>query len=106
MRDSIARALLWVLRLLLPAEGRHSAEPSAAPPVPTTTPAPVSPWSRPWTAPSAEEVRAIFNDAHTRGLPAPQRERSYAAAFARIGVDYDHPTMPLGSLVRRERVAA
>ncbi|MGX1953100.1 hypothetical protein ACWIGY_22745 [Streptomyces anulatus] len=104
MRDLIARALLSLLRLLLPAEGRHSAEPPAAPPVLTS--APVSPWSRPWTAPSAEEVRAIFNDAHTRGLPAPQRERSYAAAFARIGVDYDHPTMPLRSLVRRERVAA
>lgn len=100
MRDLIARALLSLLRLLLPAEGRHSAAP------PVLTPAPVSPWSRPWTAPSAEEVRAIFNDAHTHGLPAPQRERSYAAAFARIGVDYDHPTMPLRSIVRRGRVAA
>ncbi|MYT98335.1 MULTISPECIES: hypothetical protein [unclassified Streptomyces] len=102
MRDSIFRALLWTLRLLLPAEGRHAAEQ----PVTPTVPVPPSPWSRPWTAPSAREVREIFRDEHTRQLPAPQRERSYAAAFARIGVDYDHPTMPLGSLVRRERVAA
>lgn len=102
MRDSIARALLWTLRLLLPAKGRHAAERPAAPFVPP----PASPWSRPWTAPSSREVREIFHDEHTRYLPAPQRERSYAAAFARIGVDYDHPTMPLGSLVRRERVAA
>ncbi|MEU0981150.1 hypothetical protein ABZ488_18180 [Streptomyces griseus] len=104
MRDLIAQTLVSLLRLLLPAEGRHAAEPPAAPPI--FTPAPVSPWSRPWTAPSAEEVRAIFNDAHTRALPSPQREQSYAAAFARIGVDYDHPTMPLRSLVRRGRVAA
>ncbi|MFB6909156.1 hypothetical protein ACFCWB_33255 [Streptomyces bacillaris] len=102
MRNSIARALLWVLRLLLPARGRHCAEHPATPP----EPAPASPWSRPWTAPSSREVREIFHDEHTRYLPAPQRERGYAAAFARIGVDYDHPTMPLGSLVRRERVAA
>ncbi|WP_258312148.1 hypothetical protein ACQ9ZG_32365 [Streptomyces araujoniae] len=51
-------------------------------------------------------MREIFRDEHTQCLPSPQRERSYAAAFARIGVDYDHPTMPLGSIVRRERVAA
>ncbi|MEV7844119.1 hypothetical protein AB0O50_09040 [Streptomyces cyaneofuscatus] len=104
MRDLIARALLSLLRLLLPAEGRHSAEPPATQPV--STPAPVSPWSSPWTAPSAQEVREIFRDEQMRHLPAPQRERSYAAAFARIGVDYDHPTMPLGSIVRRGRVAA
>ncbi|MEU9707448.1 hypothetical protein AB0E21_02345 [Streptomyces sp. NPDC047967] len=102
MRDSISRALLWVLRLLLPAKGRHAAKSPAT----QCPPVPASPWSRPWTAPSAREVREIFHDEHTRHLPAPQRERSYAAAFARIGVDYDHPTMPLGSLVRRERVAA
>ncbi|MFI1935334.1 hypothetical protein [Streptomyces sp. NPDC020330] len=41
MRDLIARALLPPLRLLLPAEGRHSAGPPAAPS--TFTPAPVSP---------------------------------------------------------------
>lgn len=102
MRDLIAQALLPLLQLLLPAKGRHAAERPAAPLIFP----PASPWSRPWTAPSSREVREIFHDEHTRYLLAPQRERSYAAAFARIGVDYDHPTMPLGSLVRRERVAA
>ncbi|MYW77481.1 hypothetical protein F610DRAFT_00774 [Streptomyces sp. LaPpAH-199] len=102
MRDLIARALLSLLRLLLPAKGRHAAKR----PAPMPAPVPASPWSRPWTAPSAREVREIFNDVHTRGLPAPERERGYAAAFARIGVDYDYPTMPLGSIARRERVAA
>jgi hypothetical protein len=29
-----------------------------------------------------------------------------AAAFTRLGVDYDYPTMPLGSLINRERVSA
>ncbi|MFI5940677.1 hypothetical protein ACIBCB_10535 [Streptomyces uncialis] len=104
MRDLIAQALLPLLRLLLPATGRHSAEPPPAPQHPAHIPA--SPWSRPWTAPSAQEVREIFRDEQMRHLAAPQRERSYAAAFARIGVDYDHPTMPLGLIVRRGQVAA
>ncbi|MFH8560571.1 hypothetical protein [Streptomyces sp. NPDC017988] len=69
-------------------------------------PAPVSPWSRPWTAPSSQEVRAIFKDERTRELPAVKRERVWAAEFAALGVDYDFPTMALGSLVRRERVSA
>ncbi|WP_405793371.1 hypothetical protein [Streptomyces sp. NBC_01506] len=102
MRDPIARALVWLLRLVLPARGRHCT--TATPP--TTEPAPVSPWSRPWTAPSSRDVRAVFTDEHTRELPELQRERAYAAAFARLGVDYDYPTMPLGSLVNRERVSA
>jgi hypothetical protein len=51
-------------------------------------------------------VRAIFKDERARELPELQRERSYAAAFARLGVDYDCPTMPLGSLINRERVSA
>ncbi|MEV6419782.1 hypothetical protein [Streptomyces sp. NPDC051662] len=51
-------------------------------------------------------MRAIFKDDHTRELPELQRERAYAAAFARLGVDYDYPTTPLGSLVQRERLSA
>ncbi|WP_405795499.1 hypothetical protein [Streptomyces sp. NBC_01506] len=102
MRDPIVRALVWVLRLVLPARGCHSAP--ATPP--TSEPAPVSPWSRPWTAPSSRDVRAVFKDEHARELPELQRERAYAAAFARLGVDYDYPTMPLGSLVKPERVSA
>ncbi|MFD4700843.1 hypothetical protein [Streptomyces niveus] len=102
MRNPIARALVWVLRLVLPARGHHGG--TATPPSPE--PAPVSPWSRPWTAPSSTDVRAIFKDERTRELPELQRERVYAAEFAALGVDYDYPTMPLGSVVRRAGVAA
>ncbi|MCH0564375.1 MULTISPECIES: hypothetical protein [unclassified Streptomyces] len=106
MRDVIARALSWVLALLVPRKpGRHSAAFLAAQ-TPEPEPAPVSPWSRPWRGPSSQEVRAIFRNEHTRELPDLQRERMWAAEFAALGVDYDYPTLPLGSLVKRERVAA
>ncbi|WP_151898191.1 hypothetical protein [Streptomyces sp. C8S0] len=105
MRDVIARTLAWVLALLVPCKpGRHSAEFLA-----TQTPSPSPPrvpWFRPWTGPSSQEVRAIFHSEHTRELPDLQRERVWAAEFAALGVDYDYPTLPLGSLVKRERVAA
>ncbi|MCX4675012.1 hypothetical protein OG413_06685 [Streptomyces sp. NBC_01433] len=101
MRDLIARSLTWVLRLLLPAQGQHST--TATPTTPE--PAPVSPWSRPWTAPSSQEVRAIFQDERTQELPPLQRERVWAAEFADLGLDYDFPTMPLGSLVGRKGAA-
>lgn len=105
MRDSIARALLWALALLIQNKpGRHSAAYLAAPTTPSES-SPVSPWSRPWTAPSAEQVRAIFRDERARALPEPQRERVWAVEFAALGIDYDFPTVPLGSLVKRERVA-
>ncbi|MFD7646728.1 hypothetical protein ACFV5M_03585 [Streptomyces albidoflavus] len=105
MRDSIARALSWVLSVLAPRRpGRHSAQ-HFAEPVPAPAPA-ANPWSRPWTSPSSREVRAIFTNPRTRELPPEQRERVRAAEFARLGVDYDFPTMPLGSIVKRERVAA
>ncbi|MFJ2906529.1 hypothetical protein [Streptomyces sp. NPDC087212] len=104
MCDVIARALTWVLTVLTPRRpGRHSAEYLAAK---TPEPAPATPWARPWSAPSAQEVRAIFKDKRTRELPELQRERVYAAEFARLGIDYDFPTMPLGSLVARKKVAA
>lgn len=106
MRDAIARALSWVLSVLTPRRpGRHSAEyfaAQAAEPNPT----PESPWSRPWTGPSSQEVRAIFKDEWAQGLPAVQRERLWASQFAALGVDYDFPTMGLGSVVTRERAAA
>ncbi|MFJ6573132.1 hypothetical protein ACIQNU_37560 [Streptomyces sp. NPDC091292] len=106
MRDAIARTLVRVLSVLIPRPpGRHSAEYLAAQtPEPALTPA--SPWSRPWTAPSAQEVRAVFRDERTQELPELQRERVYAAEFADLGLDYDFPTMPLSSVVVRERVAA
>ncbi|MFF3261385.1 hypothetical protein ACFYWO_19705 [Streptomyces sp. NPDC002932] len=103
MRDLIARTLAWVLSVLTPRRpGRHSVAYLSVP----AERAPASPWSCPWTAPSSAEVRAIFGDERTRELPELQRERVYAAAFARLGVDYDFPTMALGSIVRRERAAA
>lgn len=105
MRDAIARALAWVLSVLIPSRpGRHSAEFLAAQTAPE--PVPVSPWSRPWTSPSSQDVRAIFRSEQTQELPHLQRERVWAVEFAALGVDYDYPTQPLGSLVTRERVAA
>ncbi|MFF8728916.1 hypothetical protein ACF073_20800 [Streptomyces sp. NPDC015171] len=106
MRDVIARALAWVLSALTPRRpGRHSAEYFAA----QTTepdPTPTNPWSRPWTGPSSQEVRAIFKDEWEQRLPAVQRERLWASQFAALGVDYDFPTMDLGSVVTRERAVA
>ncbi|WP_225987198.1 hypothetical protein [Streptomyces spectabilis] len=52
----------------------------------------MSAWHKPWGAPSAEEVRAIFQDEKAEGLPLEQRERLWAGAFAQLGIDYDHPT--------------
>ncbi|MDH2393359.1 MULTISPECIES: hypothetical protein [Streptomyces] len=104
MRDAIARTLSWVLSVLAPCRpGRHSAAHFAAQ---TPEPEPVSPWGRPWTGPSSAQVRAIFRDEQTRELPALQRERLWATQFAALGVDYDFPTMDLGSVVTREKVAA
>ncbi|WHM36245.1 hypothetical protein [Streptomyces sp. BPTC-684] len=87
MRDVIARAAMWVLRLLLPARGRHAALPD---PEPTTEALSGAVWGRPWQGPSAETVREIFRECPE--LPYLQRERWRAAAFAEIGIDYDHPT--------------
>ncbi|MEU9332364.1 hypothetical protein AB0D49_04245 [Streptomyces sp. NPDC048290] len=50
-------------------------------------------------------MRAIFRDERTQELPELQRERLWAAGFAAIGVDYDYPTMPLGSVVARKERA-
>ncbi|MCZ1009423.1 hypothetical protein O1L68_24435 [Streptomyces lydicus] len=92
MRDSIVRALVWVLRLLLPARGKHRALTET--PVTTPEPRPKSvAWSQPWRGPSADEARGIFHAEETQGLTPEQRERWWAAAFAEIGVDYDFPTI-------------
>ncbi|KOV62186.1 hypothetical protein [Streptomyces sp. MMG1121] len=106
MRDVIARAISWVLSVLAPRRpGRHSAEHFAAQTA-EPDPTPANPWSRPWTGPSSQEVRAIFKDEWAQRLPAVQRERLWASQFAALGVDYDFPTMGLGSVVTRKRVAA
>lgn len=114
MRNSIVRAIVACLRTLLslclPGTGRHRAvvKPVSRPTAriePPTDPAPVSAWSAPWTGPSAHEVRAVFKDERARELSDLQRERYYAAGFAALGVDYDHPTMPLGSVITRQAAA-
>lgn len=93
MRDSIARALLRVLRLLLPARGKRRAVPAAPVTAPTSRAESRAAWSRPWQGPSAEDARAIFHAEETRSLTPEQRERWWAAAFSEIGVDYDFPTI-------------
>lgn len=58
MRDAIARALTWALALLpwthRPKPGRHTA--ASLIDQPTPEPAPVSPWSKPWTTPTPQHV--------------------------------------------------
>ncbi|MFK0289507.1 hypothetical protein ACIQU6_03325 [Streptomyces sp. NPDC090442] len=92
MRDAIARALVRILRILLPARGRHAATPATVPELdtpPTTPPAA----RRQWTGPSSAQARAIFRAKEAQALTPEQRERWWATAFAEIGVDYDFPTL-------------
>ncbi|MDI3418042.1 hypothetical protein [Streptomyces luteolus] len=105
MRRLLTRARSWAAALRR-RPGRHSAKHLAAQRAAVPDSEPVSPWARPWTSPSAADVRAIFRDEWTLSLPAPQRERVWAAAFAELGVDYDHPAEPLDSLVTPVRAAA
>ncbi|MEW2635736.1 hypothetical protein AB0903_29885 [Streptomyces sp. NPDC048389] len=102
MRDVIARALVWVLRMVLPARGRHGAtEPATSP-----EPAPVNPWSRPWTSPSKEEARAIFErQAETTMKLGIIHERRRAAELATMGVDYPY-TYPGAPFTRSAFAAA
>ncbi|MGW7008716.1 hypothetical protein ACWGCW_39550 [Streptomyces sp. NPDC054933] len=89
MRDSIARALMWVLRLLMPAHGRHSGgHQGAVRTAPAPTPTPYRPGL--WRGPSSTEARAIFRAEETLTLTPEQRERYWATAFAEIGVDYPY----------------
>ncbi|WP_326811561.1 hypothetical protein OIE62_15955 [Streptomyces scopuliridis] len=91
MRDAIARALVWMLRLLLPARGKHTAEHPA--PVDTPTPQPAAnPWSKPWTSPTREQARELFRlqAETTMELGIVQRERRAAVLLADIGIDYPY----------------
>lgn len=97
MRDSIANALLWVLRMLLPAQGKRRAVPGPAPvarPVicGPTTPIPAhvlarsipSPWHHrigPWLL-----VREAEQTLELHVI----RERRRAAALTVEGVDYPY----------------
>ncbi|GGP40454.1 hypothetical protein [Streptomyces melanogenes] len=92
MRDAIARALLWVLRLLLPARGRHAADPA-----PTPEPARVDPWAKPWCSPSKEEAQALFQRQAEDTLELRiKRERRRALYYATQGIDlpYSYPGAP------------
>ncbi|MFI1885218.1 hypothetical protein [Streptomyces jumonjinensis] len=102
MRDSIARALMWVLNTIpwtrRAEPGRHSARYLTALPLTPAATLTENPWSRPWTGPSSAQVREIFRPEGDEETALPlspiQRERRYAAAFAAIGVDYDYPGAP------------
>ncbi|MFE6692061.1 hypothetical protein ACFVFQ_37035 [Streptomyces sp. NPDC057743] len=88
MRDRIARALVWMLRLLLPAQGRHAA---ALTPEPDTQPTPENPWSRPWTGPTKEEAAEFFRQQAETTLELHAiRERRRAAVLATMGTDYPY----------------
>ncbi|GLW03729.1 hypothetical protein Slala05_73590 [Streptomyces lavendulae subsp. lavendulae] len=90
MRNLIHHILAAVMSVLAPSRpGRHSAEYLAERPDPACS---VSPWSRPWTGPSAAQVREIFRPTEAtmrlRTCSVEELERRYAAAFVTIGVDY------------------
>ncbi|GAB3951769.1 hypothetical protein [Streptomyces sparsus] len=83
MRDVIARALVWVLRMALPARGRHGATPATVP-APSPEPAPTDSWSTPTprsrtapksrTAPRSGPTPWLTpTPAHVRALRAPLR---------------------------------
>ncbi len=104
MRDAIARALTWALRLVLPARGRHTAAPVNAPAAPAPAPAPAPALAVPLPAHvqernrrlDGEEVELIRpyyaaymqnHDAETSRLKA-QRQRQREAFWATMGMDY------------------
>ncbi|MGW1835816.1 hypothetical protein [Streptomyces sp. NPDC002067] len=97
MRNLIAHALKRAASLFSRTPGRHT-EKHLRTQEPPLVPASTNPWTRPWTGPSSEEVRAIFRPEGegetTLTLSPIQRERRYAAAFALIGIDYDYPGAP------------
>ncbi|MFJ5098449.1 hypothetical protein [Streptomyces sp. NPDC088557] len=67
--------------------GRHSAAHLAE--RTASAPAPVSPWSRPWTCPTKEEAAERFRrEADTTARLGVIRERRTAAVLASLGVDY------------------
>lgn len=101
MRDSIARALVWVLQRFLPARGRHRNTPTH--PAPVNTPAPaVQNAPMPAVEPEREPDPIIWHDRplvppYVREHEARQREheeqerrhhRRQALAAALCGRDY------------------
>ncbi|MBB5934603.1 hypothetical protein [Streptomyces zagrosensis] len=100
MRDLISRALIWVLRLLLPARGRHTAlhapasEPVTLPPVicAPTTPIPVHVLARSIPSPWRHRVGPWLLVREAGQI----RERRRAVEFATLGQDhpYTYPGAP------------
>lgn len=106
MRDVIALALTYVLRLVLPSRGRHAAAPALA-----LEPARVSPWDLPWPTPTPAHVtaryislrgedmaliRLYYRAETTMQLGVIKAERRRAAELASMGVDhpYTYPGAP------------
>ncbi|MGW6879255.1 hypothetical protein ACWGEU_03155 [Streptomyces goshikiensis] len=90
--DLIARLFTWTLAAFIPRRpGRHSAAYLTEQRAPEAA---ANPWSRPWTGPSAAQVRAVFrpetSTESTLPLSPMQRERRWAVQFAEIGVDYPY----------------
>ncbi len=117
MRDRIAHALLWALRIMFPgvrtrirliaAPGTGSRSKKRPRPVQE----PVSPWSRPWTTPTPKHVTERHTPLHgeevalarpyvlteeTLQLRTVQHERRTALSLALDGVDhpYTYPGAP------------
>ncbi|MEW1549325.1 hypothetical protein [Streptomyces tsukubensis] len=94
MRDSIARAFAWVLRLCLPARGRHRAP---EPPDPVVicaprTPVPAHVLARTLPSPDPFRIPPYMDPGHVerRREAWKQRERRLAIALALAGVDYPY----------------
>ncbi|MDT0411062.1 MULTISPECIES: hypothetical protein [Streptomyces] len=102
MRDSIARALCWVLCLLFPRPrpGRHSAAHFAFVQAESQVAARAalrdSPWRRAWTGPTKADVTSYFarhadcNSPDALAELRAIRERRRAAALATVGLDYPY----------------
>lgn len=118
MRDAIAHALKWALRLLVPVGTRTRIRRTIAPPPGRHSarhrgparPA-VSPWNRPWTTPTPEHVierlvplrgeevalaRPYVLAEETLQLRVVQHERRTALSLALDGIDhpYTYPSAP------------
>ncbi|WKK20981.1 hypothetical protein QZH56_18995 [Streptomyces olivoreticuli] len=104
MRDVIARLLTWVLRMLLPAHGRHSGtRPSTAQTPPTPPPyvicgprKPTPPHVLARTMPIPEGTRPLVPLFIQEWIKQEeererQRERCLAAVAASMGYDYPNP---------------
>lgn len=118
MRDRIAHALTYLLRLVLPGKGRHSA-PDAGTPVPSASEPAPNPWARPW--PTATPKHVIDRHAPLRGedlscarpyvgIDTPMKlrqicERRKAVAYCEIG-SADYPYSYDGALITASAFAA